>query len=72
MKLTDFGLVAKVQQDVNSGSSSDLELDHEEEGKQVKMDAKIVGTPDYISPEVIKGKPVSFSMDYWALGIIYY
>jgi len=33
----------------------------------------IVGTPDYIAPEIIKGESVSnHSIDYWSLGVIMY
>lgn len=32
----------------------------------------ILGTPHFMSPEIIKGKGYSFSADYWALGIIIY
>lgn len=30
------------------------------------------GTPDYIAPEIIEGKPYSFSVDWWALGVLLY
>ncbi|KAG8908090.1 hypothetical protein FRB99_000534 [Tulasnella sp. 403] len=30
----------------------------------------IVGSPDYMSPEVLRGKPYSYSVDYWSLGCI--
>ena len=34
---------------------------------------RIVGTPDYIAPEVLLGQAAeSFSMDWWALGVIIY
>jgi serine/threonine protein kinase len=29
-----------------------------------------VGTPDYISPEVLTEKTYSFSTDLWAIGVI--
>ncbi|EAY00115.1 AGC family protein kinase [Trichomonas vaginalis G3] len=32
----------------------------------------LVGTPDYISPEIILGQPHSFTTDYWSLGVIVY
>ncbi|CAD8058435.1 unnamed protein product [Paramecium primaurelia] len=41
--------------------------------KQGSKTKKIVGTPDYIAPEIILGTSVSnFSSDYWSLGIIMY
>ena len=34
---------------------------------------RIIGTPDYIAPEVIKGKSVSnFSLDWWSFGVLVY
>lgn len=34
---------------------------------------RIVGTPDYIAPEILKGESVSnFSADYWSLGVLMY
>ncbi|CAD8166305.1 unnamed protein product [Paramecium octaurelia] len=41
--------------------------------KQGSKTKKIVGTPDYIAPEIILGTSASnFSCDYWSLGIIMY
>ncbi|CAD8074674.1 unnamed protein product [Paramecium sonneborni] len=41
--------------------------------KQGSKTKKIVGTPDYIAPEIILGTSISnFSLDYWSLGIIMY
>jgi serine/threonine protein kinase len=34
---------------------------------------RIVGTPDYISPEILKGESsTNFSTDYWSLGVMMY
>ena len=30
------------------------------------------GTPDYIAPEIIQQEPYSYSVDFWALGILVY
>ena len=32
----------------------------------------IVGTPYYLSPEIINGEPYSFASDIWSLGVILY
>lgn len=31
-----------------------------------------IGTPHYMSPEIIKGKGYTFSTDLWSLGICFY
>lgn len=32
----------------------------------------IVGTPDYIAPEILEGKEHSFAVDWWSLGVVLY
>jgi len=32
----------------------------------------MVGTPYYISPEIVEGQPYSFKTDIWSLGVILY
>ena len=32
----------------------------------------MVGTPYYLSPEIIKNQPYSFSSDIWSLGVLLY
>jgi serine/threonine protein kinase len=33
---------------------------------------KLLGTADYIAPEVLKGQKHTFCLDFWSLGIIVY
>ncbi|XP_005105833.1 uncharacterized protein LOC101852430 [Aplysia californica] len=35
-------------------------------------DGRILGTPDYLAPEILLQKPHSFSVDWWALGVCLY
>jgi NIMA (never in mitosis gene a)-related kinase len=32
----------------------------------------VVGTPYYLSPEIIENKPYSFKSDIWSLGVLLY
>ncbi len=36
------------------------------------QDQRILGTPNYMAPEVVQGQQHSFSLDYWSLGVIAY
>lgn len=56
LKLTDFGLSLYGSYD-----------------RTITDDNKsIVGTPDYLAPEVILSQPHSFTADYWSLGVVVY
>jgi len=32
----------------------------------------VIGTPHYLSPEILLGQGYSFSCDYWSLGVVIY
>lgn len=38
--------------------------------RNIPDDKSIVGTPDYLAPEIILCRPHSFSVDYWSLGCV--
>jgi len=38
--------------------------------EDVRYADSIVGSPDYMAPEVLRGKPYSYAVDYWSLGCI--
>lgn len=61
LKLVDFGLSYKG-------------LMHRtcEDSAAVCQAKSMVGTPDYISPEIVMHRPHTFTVDWWALGILIY
>jgi serine/threonine protein kinase len=60
LKLTDFGL--SFLGVVDRGLKDD----------PIVTSDSIVGTPDYLAPEIVLSKPHTFTADYWSLGIIIY
>ena len=46
------------------------------QGKQdsdpLETNLKVIGTPDYISPEILKGYPATSASDFWSLGVVIY
>ncbi|KAL9658304.1 hypothetical protein ABK040_015624 [Willaertia magna] len=57
IKLTDFGLAKEGITSVGGNSS----------GVKTKT---FCGTPDYLSPEIIKGLPHGKGVDYWSIGVL--
>jgi serine/threonine protein kinase len=58
LKLTDFGL--------------SKQLEDEDGGVMLSHAKTICGTPEYIAPEVLQGKPYSSAIDWWAYGCLVY
>ena len=50
---------------------TDFGLSKENIGDHLKTDT-FVGTPAYLSPEIVSESPYNSSVDMWALGVIYY
>ena len=40
--------------------------------RDVNYAKSIVGSPDYMAPEVLKGAEYNFTVDYWSLGVMLY
>ena len=56
VKLADFGIVSQ-------RTSSDEDL-------SPQMNATVIGTTKYMSPERLLGKPYTMSSDVWSLGLV--
>ena len=69
LKLTDFGLshLGVVDRQSTTGNQSVSVQD-----PSLNVAASLVGTPDYIAPEIILNLPHTFTADYWSLGVIIY
>ena len=67
VKLTDFGLsrIGLMQQTAMLDSST------VDAGASFK-DSQVLGTPDYIAPEVVLAQGYGPAVDWWSLGIIAY
>ena len=39
---------------------------------KLKLFFPVSGTPNYIAPEILRGEDYSFSVDWWALGVLLY
>jgi serine/threonine protein kinase/tetratricopeptide (TPR) repeat protein len=63
VKILDFGLARPADERASSGSGPQASLTES---------GTVVGTPGYMSPEQIRGKPVDQRSDLFALGVILY
>jgi serine/threonine protein kinase len=69
-KLTDFG-VSEVGLFKHKNDCKDIERKFSAEEYTIDRN-KILGTENYLAPEVIKEDPISKEVDYWALGVLMY
>lgn len=80
IKLTDFGLSRVGIIDERGSPTSNLKLDpllnlsrsFEFEKNSTSSNHQIIGTPDYLSPEILLGEKHNKQVDWWALGVITY
>jgi tetratricopeptide (TPR) repeat protein len=63
VKVLDFGLAKYVAMD---------EVDETRTLESLTAAGTLVGTPHYLSPEVLRGKPADARSDVWALGVVLY
>ena len=68
IKVLDFGLAKLVQ--THNGSSVDNEADTRE--KVLTDPGRIMGTPNYMSPEQTRGKAIDARTDIWSFGVVLY
>eukprot|EP01103_Thecamoeba_quadrilineata_P004995 TRINITY_DN14855_c0_g1_i1.p1 TRINITY_DN14855_c0_g1~~TRINITY_DN14855_c0_g1_i1.p1 ORF type:complete len:1342 (+),score=313.48 TRINITY_DN14855_c0_g1_i1:55-4080(+) len=76
IKLTDFGLsnFGLVDRAEDQGTNNRLSMSLRSAKRQSTRSGfhRVVGTPDYLSPEALLGTGIGKSVDWWALGVTLY
>jgi TolB-like protein/Tfp pilus assembly protein PilF/predicted Ser/Thr protein kinase len=63
VKVLDLGLAKRLPERGEAGAAPDLNL---------TATGIVVGTPNYLPPEVLRGQPADARSDIWALGVVLY
>ena len=74
-KILNPSLIKKVPQKKSLSSSNILQhknQDKDEQSPEKERNDSLVGTEEYVSPEILQKQPVSYSTDLWSFGVILY
>ena len=72
-KLTDFGISEIGLLHNKYAITNKINSDNNNNEKDKWVDSgKILGTQNYMAPEVIKAEKITYSTDYWSVGVILY